>query len=176
MSIFFLMRWVCRSARVAAISCTFFAVALSQSERDSVRMTSYQPYSSVGFNVSSVSGMGLSFRHHMDSPGLIQFTGGFITSDQTTSYSLGFEGQYELSLNETFRYYIALGIGRYSGKVSSTTAMGFGMGLEVPIIGSGGIYQSVTAGLDIFYPSLYIETGKTNVVTVGGSLYLFYSF
>jgi hypothetical protein len=112
----------------------------------------------------------------MNSPGLIQFTGGFLTSEGTTSSSLGFEAQYELSQKETFRYYIAVGFGTYSGKTSTTTAMGFGMGLEVPIIGSGGIYESVTAGFDIFYPSLYIEPGRTDVVTVGGSLYLFYSF
>lgn len=99
-----------------------------------------------------------------------------MTSDQTTSYSLGFEAQFELSMNEAFRYYVALGIGTYSGKTTSTTALGFGMGLEVPIIGTGGIYQSVTTGLDIFYPALYIETAKSNVVTVGLSLYLFYSF
>ena len=96
-------------------------------------------------------------------------------SSETTSYSLGAEPQYELSHDETFRYYIAAGIGTYSGKSSKTTAIGFGMGLEVPIIG-GGIYRSVTAGLDIFYPSLYMQTGKSDVVTVGGSVYVYYSF
>jgi len=158
------------------VSCVLSVAAFSQSSQDSAFTTTHQSFSSVGFNVSSVSGMGLSFRHHMNSPGLIQFTGGFLTSDQSTSYSLGFEFQYELSLKETFRYYVALGIGTYSGSDSKTTAMGFGMGLEVPIIGSGAIYESVTAGFDIFYPSLYMETGKTDVVTVGGSLYLFYNF
>lgn len=171
-----LMPWTYKSVGVALASGLLSVAAFSQSNRDSVSAASHRSFSSVGFNVSSVSGMGLSYRYHMDSPGLIQFTGGFITSDQTTSSSFGFEAQYELSLNETFRYYIALGFGTYSGKITTTTAAGFGMGLEVPIIGSGGIYKSVTAGLDIFYPSLYIETGKSNVVTVGGSLYLFYSF
>lgn len=171
-----LTTWGRRSVQATLVLFTLSSAAFSQSERDSVQLKSHRQYSSFGFNISSVSGMGLSFRQHLDSPGLIQFTGGFITADQVTSYSLGFEAQYELSLNETFRYYIGVGIGTYSGKVTTTTAMGFGMGLEVPIIGSGGIYQSVTAGFDIFYPSLYIETGRSDVVTVGGSLYLFYSF
>ncbi|MEX2115390.1 MAG: hypothetical protein WEB37_00765 [Bacteroidota bacterium] len=170
------MKFFIRCLQVVIVSCALSGIVFSQPNRDSVFTIPHQSYSSVGFNVSSVSGMGLSYRHHMNSPGLIQFTGGFLTSEGTTSSSLGFEAQYELSQRETFRYYIALGIGTYSGQTSTTTAMGFGMGLEVPIIGSGAIYESVTAGFDIFYPSLYMESGKTDVVTVGGSLYLFYSF
>jgi hypothetical protein len=165
-----------KGVEAALVSCLLSFPAFSQSNPDSISAAARRSFSSVGFNVSSVSGMGLSYRYHMDSPGLIQFTGGLIVSDEATSSSFGFEAQYELSLSETFRYYLALGFGTYSGKTTTTTAAGFGMGLEVPIIGSGGIYESVTAGFDIFYPALYIETGKSNIVTVGGSLYLFYSF
>jgi hypothetical protein len=132
-----------------------------------------RPYSSAGFNVSSVSGLGLSYRHHFDGPSLLQLTGGLISSESGTNSALGLEYQYELSKKETFRYYIAAGGGVYTAS-SSSTALGIGIGLELPILGDV-IYESVTGGLAIFYPVSYTGDARA-IVSFGGSLYFYYNF
>ena len=139
---------------------------------DSTLAPGYHPYSSIGFNLSSVSGIGLSYRNHFASPSQIQLTAGIVSSESSTSFSFGFEYQYQLSKKDSFRYYVSTGVGVYSGTVS-TTAVGLGIGLELPIIGDI-IYESVTGGLDLFYPVLY--TGNESLVSFGGSLYIFYNF
>ena len=154
--------------------CVLVAItsASAQVTNDSTLAPGYRPYSSIGFNLSSVSGLGLSYRNHLASPSQFQLTAGIVSSKSSTSYSVGFEYQYQLSKKDSFRYFIATGVGVYSG-TTSTTAAGLGIGLELPIIGTT-IYESVTAGADLFYPVLY--SGNESLVSFGGSLYIFYNF
>ncbi len=130
-------------------------------------------YSSAGFNVSSVSGLGLSYRHHFAGASLLQFSGGILSSGSRTSSALGFEYQYELSKKETFRYYVVAGGGLYSS-TKATSALGLGIGLELPILGDV-IFESVTGGVGLFYPVAYSKNSGS-VVSFGGSLYFFYNF
>lgn len=150
-----------------------FFSASAQVTEDSTLVPGYHPYSSIGFNLSTVSGLGLSFRSHLANANQIQFTGGIVSSKGSTAYSFGFEFQYQLSKKDTFRYYVATGLGMYSGSPKGTTAVGLGIGLELPIIGTT-IYESVTGGVDLFYPVFYM--GNESLVSFGGSLYIFYNF
>ena len=159
--------------RLLLLTLFGFSGSLAQSHSDTAFTAGSHSYSSVGFNASFVSGIGLSYRRHLPSPSLFQFTGGIVSSGGTTSSSFGLEYQYELSRRETFRYYIGFGFGLYSGSTTSTAA-GLGIGLEVPLVG-GTIFESVTGGFDLFYPVMYSGDSKT-VVSVGASMYLFYNF
>lgn len=130
------------------------------------------PYHSLGFNFSTVSGAGVSYRFHTAGRSLVQITAAaFDTGDDTFS-SVGFEYQYELSGHEAFRYYIPVGGGLYTnGK--RTTVVGAGFGIEVPILGEK-IFEGVTVGGELFYPAVYFN--DKNKVTFGGSVFLYYNF
>ena len=132
----------------------------------------YRSYSSFGFNASLVSGVGLSYRNHLQGPSLIQFTAGVLSGGGSTFTSFGFAYQYQLSKKDNFRYYIATGAGLYTSG-SSRTVIGFGIGLEVPGIGTT-IFESVTAGGELYYPAFYLGTNPS--VGVGGSIYIYYNY
>lgn len=142
---------------------------------DSSKQFQYIPFTSVGFNVSSISAVGISFRKHLSGPSLVQFTGGFISTTSNTSSAIGFEYQYEISKKSSLRYYVSLGIGHYSLSSGQSTNMGLGIGIELPAF-SENIFDNVTGGASIFYPAAYLAGSGTNVVTLGGSLYVFYNF
>lgn len=134
-----------------------------------------QAFHSAGFNISVVSGVGLSYRHHFSGPGLVQFTGGLITSGSGSHTSLGVEYQHELSKKGHFRYYIGAGAGVYSSPGATATAAGIGIGLELPILGDS-ILESVTGGMSLFYPVAYSGQQDRASVGFGGSLYFYYNF
>jgi hypothetical protein len=97
----------------------------------------------LGFAAGPVSGIGLSFRHHL--PGSISYAiaGGIIKVDNTTAYAFGIEGQYDLVRNSTNRFYAAAGTGYYhSGNgshndLSGPWRLGLGIGEELAIVSSG---------------------------------------
>jgi len=147
------------------------SIANAQSKYDS-SSPGYRGYSSFGFNASLVSGVGLSYRNHLQGPSLIQFTAGVLSGGGSTFTSFGFAYQYQLSKKDNFRYYIATGAGLYTSG-SSRTVIGFGIGLEVPGIGTT-IFESVTAGGELYYPAFYLGTNPS--VGVGGSIYIYYNY
>ncbi|MBI4427870.1 MAG: hypothetical protein HY562_02005 [Ignavibacteriales bacterium] len=115
---------------VAAVMICSPLLVISQSARlDSIK-TNAAEYKSFGFNASSISGLGLSFRTHLAGPSLVQFTGGLLVSGNSTSYSVGLEYQYEISRRSDLRYYIAFGAGIYNSSTSSTATAGLG-GLDL---------------------------------------------
>jgi hypothetical protein len=149
----------------------FSSLAVAQSSYDTTA-PGYRSYSSFGFNASSVSGLGLSYRKHLPGPSLIQITGGVISGGGSTFTSLGFAYQYQLSKKDNFRYYIATGAGLYTSG-STRTVIGIGIGIEVPGIGTT-IFESVTVGGELYYPALYLGTNPA--INFGGSIYLYYNF
>lgn len=153
--------------------CLFLlsSVSVAQAVSDTTA-PGYRSYTSIGFSASSVSGLGLSYRRHFDGPSLIQISGGIITSGGTTNSAIGFAYQYQLSKKDSFRYYVATGLGFYSSKTTGTV-LGLGIGLEVPGIGST-IFESVTAGGELYYPAFYLGSGST--ISFGGTLYIYYNF
>jgi hypothetical protein len=97
----------------------------------------------LGFSAGPVSGVGLSFRHHLPGSFSYQLAGGIIKVDNTTAYAIGVEGQYDLIRNATSRFYAALGTGFYhSGNGSHNDLagpwrIGIGIGDELAIVSSG---------------------------------------
>lgn len=142
---------------------------------DSTKQFNYIPFSSVGFNISSISAVGISYRKHFTNPTAIQITGGFISTSGNTSSAIGAEFQFEISKKSSLRYYVALGIGHYSFSSGQSTNMGLGIGIELPAF-SETIFDNVTAGASIFYPAAYFTSSGTNVVTLGVSVFTYYNF
>jgi hypothetical protein len=97
----------------------------------------------LGFTAGPVSGIGLSFRHHLPGSFSYAVAGGIIKVDNTTDYAIGLEGQYDLVRNGTSRFYAAAGTGYYySGNGSHNDLAGpwrFGLGIggELAIVSSG---------------------------------------
>ena len=157
--------------RVMVLIALFSTETFAQTMEDTTR-SARRPYDSFGFNASFVSGIGISYRHHTDGPSLVQVTGSVFSSEGNLFYSAGLEFQIELSNNSGFRYYIPVAVGIYVPESKTTTVIGLGMGLEVPVIGPG-IYEGVTVGGELFYPAIYLST--TNSVGLGGSIYIYYN-
>jgi len=83
-----------------------------------------------------VSGIGLSFRHHLPVPVSYQITGGIVKIDEKLSYSIGGEVQYDLIAAEAFRFFAVAGVGYYySGEnrneMEAPARGGIGIGGEV---------------------------------------------
>ncbi len=73
----------------------------------------YRSYNSFGLNISSYSGIGLSYRYHMDAPLLFQLTGGVISEGESHFYAVGAEVQKELSKSKDKRAFGSLAVGIY---------------------------------------------------------------
>ncbi len=131
-------------------------------------------FRSFGFNTSSVSGLGLSYRYHKETNQLVQLTGGIISDGDMLNYTVGAELQIELSTRRDLRYYLAVGAGTYQSNNSGDFTAGFGVGFEVPLFGKE-IKENMTAGLTLFYPALYKSTNN-NLVTFGISAFFFYNY
>jgi hypothetical protein len=147
-------------------------ILLAQSSPDTTRASSPTRFHSIGFNVSSVSGIGLCYRNKPTPRDLYQITGGVLTSDGRTNFSAGIEYQYQLSKSPTFRYYLAAGAGLYSD-VQSKGFAGFGIGLELPAVGTT-IFEGVTFGGCLFYPVFDLNNNLR--ISIGASVYAFYNF
>lgn len=161
-------------ARRLLILTLFIGTQAAAQPVDTVQSTAKRSYKSFGFNASMVSGVGLSFRNHFDSPELLQVTASIFSSPgSSVFYSLGVEMQFELSRDESFRFYIPLGLGIYSSS-KTVTNLGFGMGLEVPVLGPG-IFRGVGVGGELFYPTFYLGAGE-NSISLGASIFIFYNF
>ena len=158
--------------RLIVLIVLFSTESFAQTVEDTTRAAARRPYHSFGFNASFVSGIGISYRNHTAGPSLFQVTGSVFSSEGSVFYSVGLEMQIELSSNPGFRYYIPIALGLYVPESKTTTVVGLGMGLEVPVIGPG-IYEGVTIGGELFYPAVYLST--KNSVGLGGSIYIFYN-
>jgi hypothetical protein len=90
----------------------------------------------IGLNGGMVSGIGLSFRHHLPSRFSYQIVGGVIKTDEHLHYSVGTEAQFDFMYSDFTRVFAAGGAGYfYSGSSSSNDLespfrMGLGVGVE----------------------------------------------
>ena len=96
----------------------------------------------IGIAVGPVSGIGLSFRHHLPGRFSYQITGGIIKVDEELHYAVGLELQFDLIRKETDRIFIVAAGGYYhSGKseensLEGPARLGLGVGGEV-YLGAG---------------------------------------
>lgn len=155
---------------------------------DSAEVYQWKKFNSFGFNASSVSGLGLSYRYHATGPQLFMLSGGIVSSNDWLYASLGAEFQYEISEREDLRYYLAVASGFYYTKEDlydfmtddmytnsdSDFHLGIGVGFEYPFLGST-IFKNMTVGVTIYYPAIYFTNSGTDIA-MGAGAYFFYNF
>lgn len=157
----------------------------------------YKSYISVGLNISSHSGIGLSYRYHTETPFLFQVSGGVISSGRSYYYAIGGEIQRELSKSKDKRAFGVFATGLYGMRyeetdyeVSYSTGMNptkkwrsdvnfsvaLGVGGELAL--GSSIVDAISLGVAIYPIGSYItNSGETNFkMFPGGAIYLFYNF
>ena len=126
----------------------------------------------LGFTAGPVSGIGLSFRHHLPSELSYQIAGGIIKLDERTSYDIGLGIQYDLVRNATNRFFVGGGFGHYySGKdngneMKAPTRLGLGIGGEFAM--TPGLHTAV----ELFFT--YFSDGTVLPLPQLGLHYYFY--
>ncbi len=126
-----------------------------------------------GFQFSLVSGTGISYGTLQANNVRLKATGGFITNDNTTSYSLGIDIHYLLSRGKQVEVSVGPSLGFIGGTNELTkTRVALATTVEAPALGEKH-FQNVCAGLVLYYPTVYILSGNINV-TAG--FYLAYYF
>lgn len=126
----------------------------------------------LGLAGGAMSGVGLSFRHHLPSEISYQIVGGIIKVDQRLSYSIGTEIQFDLVRSALTRFYAGGGAGYYySGSSSHNDMDGPGrLG-----IGIGGEYASgpnLNIGAELMFT--YFSDGTVLPLPQIGIHYYFY--
>jgi hypothetical protein len=100
----------------------------------------------LGLAAGSVSGIGVSFRHHLPSVFSYQITGGIVKPGDRLYYTIGAEVQFDLVRSVASRFYVAGGGGYYySGstghnELEGPGRVGVGLGGEIAI--GGGFHAS----------------------------------
>ncbi len=141
----------------------------------------YEKYSSIGLYIGSVSGIGLSYRYHFPNPWLFQITGGLIYIEEDYAYSLGLEGQYELTKSNIARFYVMGAGGIYGsqtqsdGDTESTTTLHFGFGIGGEIAFGPTIVNHLTLGINFFPIALHVKENDSSIFP-GASIYLYYNW
>jgi len=95
----------------------------------------------IGISVGPVSGIGLSFRHHLPTRFSYQVTGGIIKVDDKLSYAVGGEAQFDFTRKESERFFLVLAAGYYysgsagENELQGPGRLGLGVGAEVSLGG-----------------------------------------
>lgn len=95
----------------------------------------------LGFAAGPTTGLGVSFRHHLPSQISYGIIGGIIKVDRDLSYDVGFEMQWDLSRDESARFFAVGGTSYfYSGtsddnELKGPLRFGFGIGGEFNYLG-----------------------------------------
>ena len=132
-----------------------------------------QSYISLGMNISSASGIGLSFRTQPSFPLAFVFTGGVIKTSNQTDYTVGTEIQFSVLRGLNRRLFITTGAGYYYDRSDPLRTLALGFGAEGPISGKG-FYKNLTMGLTVNYPAMYFT--KTTEITFGAGVYAYFNF
>lgn len=149
---------------------------LSQALQAQDSLTTKQPleYSTVGFQISQVSGIGISYGRNLENSYRFRFTGGVLSGGSNTVYfSFGTDYEYELTKNKPFRVFIgpAIGVWGVSNEPAHINAA-LGTGMEAPITGTT-IFENVSVGAEVYYPTFYFLGGT---IGVAGGLFISYNF
>lgn len=133
-------------------------------------------YNAVGINVSTTSGLGLSYRYHNPGSSLIQVAGGMVSTGGNVGSSVGIEYQLDLSRRNDLRYYICAAAGLYHSHGASDINAGIGVGFDYPLFGKE-LLENMSTGLTIFYPAYYSSRDSSrHSIFFGVSLNFFYNF
>ena len=121
----------------------------------------------IGVSGGPVSGVGLSFRHHLPAPLSYQITGGVIKVDEKLYYSIGAEFQYDFILEKSSRVFAVVGLGYYHAGSAENNEMegpgraGIGVGGEFRLFESfhgiaEGVFTYFTDGTILPLPQVGI--------------------
>jgi hypothetical protein len=148
-------------------------VTLYSQEADSLNTAKTPNFRSLGFNLSNICGMGVSYRLPISNVSRLRLTGGILVLQEKNQYAIGIVLENDLSKSTNFRVHVGPAGGLY-GDSQGTGAFVFGldMGFEIPITGST-ISKNISAGGDIIYPAYY---GRSKTVTIGASIFIYYNF
>ncbi|MCX7958405.1 MAG: hypothetical protein N3B13_05095 [Deltaproteobacteria bacterium] len=156
----------------------------------------YKSYNSFGISISSHSGIGLSYRYHLDSPLLFQITGGVISEGESYFYAVGAEIQRELSKSKDKRAFGSFAAGIYGERDKEVYDVGYSTGMNPPekwtssnayafAVGVGGelalgnsIVDTLTIGCEIYPVGIYFtDSGDSGFnMFPGASVYIYYNF
>ena len=107
-----------------------------------------------GVSVGPIGGAGISFRHHLPSPFSYTLTGGIIKVDNTLSFAVGTELQYDLARSTNGRYYVLVAFSYYYNGSAQTNNLkgpfhtGLGMGAE--FAANGPLHVSIEGAFTYF--------------------------
>lgn len=152
-----------------------FLIVMAQSSpaQDSVGTSVPVRYSSIGFQASFVSGIGISFGLNESGKYRARATFGILTNDSKTYSSFGIDYQFELTKRQDFRVFIGPGFGTRSiSTESSHTTLGLGTGIEAPVTGNS-VFQNVTGGVTVYYPTYFFLSKN---ISFAGAVFISYNF
>ncbi|MDE3058940.1 MAG: hypothetical protein KGJ59_13385 [Bacteroidota bacterium] len=158
------------------VSLTTLLIFLSLPMRAQDTLTaSHKPleYSTIGFQASQVSGIGISYGRNRENDFRFRITGGIITTGDKAYFSFGADYEFELTKNKPYRVFIGPAGGAWG--VSDEPAhfnVALGVGIEKPTTGPT-IFEDVTIGAEIYYPTFSFLTGT---IGVAGGVFISYNF
>ncbi len=130
-------------------------------------------YQSIGFQVSFVSAVGIAYGINEENSYRALFSGGLLTDNGKTYFSVGFDYQRELTTTQSFRVFIGPSVGTRGATFEKPTPrIALGTGLEVPLSGNG-IFQNITTGATVYYPTFFFLSKN---ISFAGGLFLLYNF
>ena len=130
-------------------------------------------YASYGLQASFVSGMGISYGRVFDQRTRTRITGGILTTQNTTQFSVGGDLQFFLTRGNEFNVFVGPSVGSF-GETGTTPKprIAFSTGFERPVTGKT-IYNNISAGVVLYYPTYYIQS---NTIGVAAGVFIYYNY
>ncbi|MEW5797803.1 MAG: hypothetical protein AB1728_02245 [Bacteroidota bacterium] len=161
------------SKKFTSLAVLIFLYSTIIHAQDTLTVLQSVRYSTIGFQASFVSGIGISFGINETGKYRARATFGVLTNDSKTYSSFGVDYQFELTKRQDFRVFIGPGFGvRSISTEDSHTALGLGTGVEAPATGNS-IYQNVTGGVTIYYPTFFFLSKN---ISFAGAIFISYNF
>lgn len=159
------------SFTLCTIFLTLFIFSSSLFAQDS--SATRTKYSSLGFQVSFVSGIGISYGMNQTGKYRTRFTGGILTSSGVTYFSFGADYHFELTKTPSFRVFIGPSAGSSGDSQSQPRPrIALGTGIEHPLLGSS-VIDNISAGAIVYYPTYFFQSGE---VSFAGGIFISYNF
>jgi hypothetical protein len=145
----------------------------SAQAQDSLASPQSRKYTSIGFQASFVSGIGISIGYNEDGKYRFRATGGILADNQISYYSLGVEYGFELTKNKQYRVFIGPAFGiRGESDSDNHTMLGLGTGFESSTTGTI-IFENISVGAEVYYPTYNFLSQS---VWFAGGVFIAYNF
>jgi hypothetical protein len=160
---------------LSGVVVLFVSVAQAQ---DSLSVKKPLQFTSIGFQASFVSGIGVSYGLNELGKYRFRVTGGIITAGNKTHYSFGLDYQFELTKENKFRVFIGPGFGSSGTSVSGNSEssarprLGLGIGAEAPVTGTS-VLDNISGGVTVYYPTYFFVSKE---VSFAGGVFISYNF